>query len=340
MRAIRLAEIARPLIDSDMDRPEFRADGVLVQVEAAGICRSDVHYRAGFPKLIQLPRTLGHEIAGTVVNVGDEVEGVTVGDRVALHYLVSCGGCRHCVSGHEQFCGVQEMLGKEADGGFAEFIAVPAGNAFKLPDNVPMTAAAVMMCSTATSFHALQRARLNEGESVAVFGAGGLGMSAIQLARIQGAEQVFAVDLNPAKLALASQAGAVPLDASDAAVALRAATGGEGVDVALDMVGSAAVIRHGLDALAPMGRMVAVGLTEETIPVGPYTDLITHERELIGASDHLASEIPQLLTWASEGALDFSQVVSETLPLEAGAINGALDRLEGWGDSVRAVVVP
>jgi len=340
MRAIRLAETGLPLIEAELDEPALSPDTIKVAVEAAGICRSDAHYRSGFPKLTQLPRTLGHEVAGTVEAVGAEVRSVSVGQRVALHYLVTCGECRPCVSGQEQFCRTQAMLGKEADGGFAEFIAVPAVNAFILPDEVAMTTAAVMMCSTATSHHALTKARLSYGESVAVFGIGGLGMSAIQLARLHGAGQVFAIDVNPLKLDLARRAGAIPIEAQAAAVGLRTATGGAGVDVALDLVGSAEVIRQGLDALAPMGRLVAVGLTPDTIPVGPYTDLVTDERELIGASDHLASEIPQLLEWASQGALDFSHVVSETVPLDALAINDVLDRLEGHGDSVRSVVVP
>ena len=232
------------------------------------------------------------------------------------------------------------MLGKGSDGGFAELIAVPAVNAFKVPAGVAMTTAAVMMCSTATSHHALTKARLSEGGFVAVFGIGGLGMLAIQLARLHGAGEVFAVDVNPTKLELARHAGAIPIEAAAAAEGLRGATGGVGVDVALDLVGSIDVIRQCLDSLAPIGRMVAVGLTPDTIALGPYTDLVTDERELVGASDHLASEIPQLLEWASQGALDFSHVVSETVPLDALAINEVLDRFEDQGDSVRSVVVP
>ena len=157
MKAIRLAEIAQPLIEAELGDPEVGDGSILVRVEAAGICRSDIHYRAGFPKLAHLPITLGHEVAGTVEAVGGSVETLAVGDRVALHYLVTCGECRHCAAGHEQFCRTQVMLGKDTDGGFAQLVVVPEANAFAVPGGVPATTAAVMMCSTATSFHALRK---------------------------------------------------------------------------------------------------------------------------------------------------------------------------------------
>ena len=173
-------------------------------------------------------------------------------------------------------------------------------------------------------------------DMVAVFGAGGLGMSAIQLAQIEGASCVYAIDINPVKLEAAAGLGAVPVDATGDAVSILGADGG--VDVALDLVGSAAVMRQCLDSLAPMGRAVAVGLTHDTFPVGPYTDLVTGESELIGTSDHLAGETVELLGFAAEGRLVFDDIVQRKVPLQADAVNGELDDLERFGDTVRTVI--
>ena len=153
----------------------------MVWVKAAGICRSDLHYRAGVSPVRPLPLTLGHEVSGIVEAAGKDVASVQVGDRVCLHYLTSCGDCRYCAAGAEQFCTSGSMIGKYRDGGYAEFILVPARNAVPLPEDIPFEQGAIMMCSAATSLHALIKARLQPGESVAVFGVGGLGISAVQL---------------------------------------------------------------------------------------------------------------------------------------------------------------
>jgi hypothetical protein len=184
------------------------AHDVLVRVRAAGICHSDVHYRAGRSRVEPLPLTLGHEVAGDVVAVGDGVHTHAVGDRVCLHYLVICGQCPHCVAGREQFCPTGLMLGHFTDGGWAEYIAVPARNAVRLPATVPYEHGAVMMCSSSTSLHALRKARCLPGDTVLVVGAGGLGMSAIQIAQQLGATRVIAADRDPTKLALAQRLAA------------------------------------------------------------------------------------------------------------------------------------
>jgi propanol-preferring alcohol dehydrogenase len=230
------------------------------------------------------------------------------------------------------------MIGNGRDGGFAEQIVIPARNAIIVPPAVPIEQAAVMMCSSATALHAIRKGRLQPGETVAVFGAGGLGVSAIQLARVLGAREVYAVDMNPAKLAGASNLGAIAVDARQDPVADLLATGG--VDVALDLVGSALVMENCLRSLAPMGRAVAVGLTSETMPVGPYTDLVNGESELIGASDHTAAEIEELLGLAKDGQLDLTDVVQRSVPLEADPVNRAMDELAQWSDVIRTVIVP
>jgi propanol-preferring alcohol dehydrogenase len=337
MRALQLVTPGWPLQLNVVSDPAAGPDDVVVDVVAAGICRSDVHYRAGFPEVGPLPLTLGHEIAGVVASVGEMVSGCHPGDRVCIHYQVGCGECDRCRRGLERFCSAGRMLGKSRPGGFAEKIVVPQRNVIPVPGAVPLEHAAVMMCSSATALHAIRKSRLAPGESIVIFGAGGLGMSAIQLAGILGAATVYAVDINPAKLLAARRLGAVPIDAQDPVAALLE---NGGVDVALDLVGSAAVMEQCMRSLAPMGRAVAVGLTAASFPVGPYTDLVTGESELIGASDHTAAEIIELLAFAQAGQLDLRAVVQRQVPLDADAVNEALDDLEQFGDTVRTVIVP
>ena len=230
------------------------------------------------------------------------------------------------------------MIGNSRPGGYAEQIVIPARNVAFVPPNVLLEHAAVMMCSSATSLHALRKGRLRAGESVAVFGAGGLGMSAIQLAFIEEAETVFAVDTNPLKLDKAAEMGAIPISNSNDAAARIQETGG--VDVALDLVGSAGVMEQCLRSLAPMGRAVAVGLTPDSFPIGPYTDLVTGESELIGASDHLMTEITELLALAAAGRLSLDGIVDDEVPLEADPVNEAMDRLAAFGGAIRTVIRP
>ena len=342
MQAVRLVEVGQPLELQDTPIPTIGPADVLVRVRAAGICHSDVHYRAGVSPAGPLPLTLGHEVAGTVVRVGEQVTLFQPGDRVCLHYMVTCGHCAYCDQGTEQFCTTGQMIGKHRDGGYAEFIAAPARSVFPLPAEIPFEQGAVMMCSSATAFHALRKGRLQPGESLAIFGAGGLGMSAIQLARAFGALAVYAVDLDAGRLALAEQLGAMPVDARavDAAAEIRRLTGGRGVDVALDFVGQPATLRPAIASLAPFGRVVAVGLGKEPVPVYPYQEIINREAEIIGCSDHLASEIPLLTELVRRRVLDLAPVVTETIPLDALAINAVMDRLERYGaGGVRTVIV-
>jgi len=342
MKAVRLVRPRQPLEDAEIPLPAVGPEEVMVRVRAAGICHSDAHYRAGISPAGPLPLTLGHEVAGVVDRRGDEVADLAEGERVCLHYLVTCGACAYCRGGTEQFCPSGAMIGKHRDGGFAEFIAVPARCAFRLPDEIPFEQGAVLMCSAATALHALRKARLADGESVAVFGMGGLGASAVQLAAALGASPVFAVDVNGRKLALARRYGAVPVDAGagDPVEEIRRLTDGGGVDVALELIGLPETMAQAVRSLANLGRAALVGITDRALRLMPYEDLLNREAEVIGVSDHLASEIPELLEAVRRGWLDLSRVVSRTVPLEAGAINDALDRLERFSEDVRVVVVP
>jgi propanol-preferring alcohol dehydrogenase len=246
MKAIRLVGPGRALELQEIEVPAVGARDVLVRVKAAGICHSDAHYRAGRSVVRPLPLTLGHEVAGVVEKVGAEVSQFGRGDRVCVHYLASCGVCNYCQRGNEQFCTSGAMMGKYRDGGFAEFVLMPVRSIFRLPEEIPFEQGAILMCSSATSLHALNKARLRPGETVAVFGAGGLGLSAIQLARAFGAGEILAVDIKPSILAKAAQFGAVPVNAAncDAVEEIRRLTKGRGVDVALELIGLPVTMRQ------------------------------------------------------------------------------------------------
>jgi D-arabinose 1-dehydrogenase-like Zn-dependent alcohol dehydrogenase len=241
MRAVRLVQVGKPLEGTEIDLPEIGASDVLIRVAACGICRSDEHYRAGISRIGRLPVTLGHEIAGWIEKVGADIKHVGPDDRVCVHYLAHCGSCEFCVRGLKQFCRTGEMIGKHRNGGYPEFIKVPGRNAFALPDRIPFEIGAIMMCSSATAFHALNKARLKPGESIAIFGFGGLGFSALQLARAFDCDQIYVVEINPAKFALIEELGAVGIDANkgNPVEQITEATSGKGVDVSLELVGSA-----------------------------------------------------------------------------------------------------
>src|SRR6266404_40944 len=342
MRAVQLVQIGAPLESAEFEVPEIGLSEVLIRVGATGICHSDVYYRAGISKIDNLPVTLGHEVAGRVEKIGSDVTNVAAGDRVCVHYLVHCGSCEFCVRGLEQFCHQGQMIGKHRDGGYAEFIKVPGRNAFALPDEISFEVGAIMMCSSATALHALNKVRMKPGESVAIFGFGGLGFSALQLARAFDCSKIYVVEINPTKLASAKKFGAVAIDANarDPVEQIKDATDGRGVDVSLELIGSAKTMRQAVLCLGALGRAALVGLTAESMSIFPYPELISKEAEIIGVSDHLATEFPTLIEFARNGKLRFPPETLRVIDLDGVQINAALDALQDSIDHVRTVIVP
>ena len=341
MKAIRMMEAGKPLELQRIPIPSAGEEDVLVRVRATGICHSDAHYRAGRSPMGSMPITLGHEVAGEVEWLGSKVTNVKAGDRVCLHYNISCGDCYYCKSGSEQFCTTVKMIGHHIDGGYAEYIAMPARNTVPLPEEISFEEGATLMCASATALHALRKGRVKQGETVAVFGVGGLGLSAIQLARALGAVEVYAVDIKRDKLELASEYGAIPIDASrvDAVDEIKKLTKGKGADVALEMIGLPSTMKQTIESLGVLGRAVIVGLGQASLEVHPYRTLIGYETEIIGSNDHLPEELPLLIDLARRKILDTSHVVSQTIPLDAEKINRRLDDLEQYTNDVRAVIV-
>jgi 2-desacetyl-2-hydroxyethyl bacteriochlorophyllide A dehydrogenase len=342
MKAVRMTAVHHPLEMQEIPIPEVHDHEILVRVRAAGICHSDAHYRAGKSPVRPLPMTLGHEVAGLIEKTGNQVSRFKKGERVCLNYLISCGECAFCRSGNEQFCERVSMIGHYTDGGYAEYIVVPERNAVLLPDEISFEEGAIMMCSSSTSFHALRKAKLKAGETVAVFGIGGLGLSAVQLAKAFGALDVYAVDINPEKLHLAEKYGAIPINAKahDPVAEIKQLTNGKGVDVALELIGLPTTMKQAVESVGVFGRIAIAGISDKPLEVETYWNLIGKEAEIIGVCDHLHSELILLVEFAKRGQLDLSDVITRTVALDADVINQVLDELDQFSGSGRIVIVP
>ena len=247
----------------EVTTPEAPAGGVVVKVEATGMCRSDWHAWAGHDD-IAFPHVPGHELAGVITAVGDGVQRWKTGDRVTVPFVCGCGKCEWCLGGEAQVCPEQQQPGFTHWGSFAEFVALHAAdsNLVAIPDSVEFTTAASLGCRFATAYRALAaRAKVKSGEWVTVVGAGGVGLSAVMIAKALGA-RVVAVDRNPQALAVAARLGAehtVLADGSDIPEAVNRLTGG-GSHVAIDAVGSEQTCADAILSLRRRGRHVQIGL--------------------------------------------------------------------------------
>jgi len=314
----------RPAVRQVPD-PVPPAGGVLVGVEASGLCRSDWHGWRGDDPEIRLPHVPGHEFAGAVVAVGAGVVGWRVGDRVTAPFVHACGRCPSCAAGNQQICERQTQPGFTRWGSFAEYVAVDHAevNLVRLPDDVGYDAAAILGCRFATAFRAVvARGRVAAGEWVAVYGCGGVGMSAVMIAAAAGA-QVVAVDVAAAALDLARSLGAtVCLDAvaaadpAEVAAAVREATGG-GVHLSLDALGSQHTCIASIESLRRRGRHVQVGLLPPNRgrPALPMDLVIAQELDLLGSHGMPAHAYPQLLRLVTAGILRPERLVTQTIGL-------------------------
>ncbi len=339
MRAAQLKEPGKPLQLVEVPVPKPKRGEILLKVKAAGICSSDLHYQDGRSKVTKLPITLGHEVSGEVVECGEDVKGINVGDRACLFYLVTCGECMHCCTGNDNYCEEAKMLGKNIDGGFAEYLAIPARNAFPFPGSIPFSQAALFTDAVATPFHALNRARVKTGDSVLIIGIGGLGLHAVQIAKIMGAGQVIAMDLDQEKLDLALKVGATAVvnPGEENAVEKVVSLTGGGAYVAAELIGLPVTIRQAIDCTAVGGRTVIVGICPEEVGISPYHDLLLAERTLLGSADQSRVDFPVIIELAARNRLDMSYSVTRELPLEE--VNRGLEMLRKKEENIVRLVV-
>ena len=321
MIAVRLHRIGAGLNVDRVKVPTVGQSDVLVDVKACGLCHSDMNYRDGVAPVGKMPITLGHEIAGVVAKTGVNVSEIREHDRVLVHYIVSCGRCSFCRGGLENYCVHYRMIGKDIDGGFAEFVRVPARSIVKLPASLPFEQAALMGCAVPTAYHALKRGRVRRGEVVVIFGIGGVGIHAVQLAtKIFKARMVIAVDVLDWKLKLAREIGAdavVNAAKQDVPKAIGKITGGNLGDVIVDFVCHNKTMKQAVASGGKGGRIVFVGITKDSLQITPYKTLLGSELELIGVDDHLYSEMIELVQIVHDRRISLSRSVTHTVPLYA-----------------------
>ncbi|POG55813.1 zinc-binding dehydrogenase [Haloferax marisrubri] len=331
MRAAVLREHGEPLDVTEVPDPTCDPDGVVVEVEACGICRSDWHSWMGHGEwaddAVPPGQILGHEPAGRVVEVGDRVRTIREGDRVALPFNLACGSCGYCQTGHGNVCTGDHphALGFElsAQGAFADLVHLPSAdyNAIRLPEGVSPTDVAALGCRFMTAYNALDaRAGLRAGQWVAVHGCGGVGLSAIQVANVLGA-RVVAVDVRDSALDAAADLGAdavVDGSAEDPVEAIRGLTDG-GAHVSLDALGVAETCRNSVRSVRPRGSHVQVGLTTEAEKgnVSLPTDWMTrHEVSFLGARGMPPTSADDLLSLLASDAVDPGSLVTKTVSLD------------------------
>lgn len=322
MRALLMEEFRGPLEVRELPDPIAPDGGVVVQVLATGLCRSDWHAWAGHDDSVHPPHVPGHELAGVVTSVGAGVAKWHVGDRVTVPFVEGCGLCEWCLSGNAQVCPKQEQPGFTHWGSFAEYVALHAAdtNLVRIPDDVSYEAAASLGCRFATAFRALTgRANLKAGEWVAVVGAGGVGLSAVMIARALGAK-VVAVDRNAAALDVAKGLGAdhvVVSDGRDIPAAVHEITGG-GSHVAVDAVGSEQTAADSILSLRRLGRHVQVGLLPpiDGHPRIPMSRAIAWELTLLGSHGMAAVDYPRMLALIENGTLQPQSLIERVIGLE------------------------
>ena len=326
----------------DMPEPACPREGVLVNVRATGVCRSDWHAWRGFDPVPGFPHVPGHEYAGVIAAVGDDVSGWSVGDRVVVPFALGCGQCVICREGATHVCPHNLQPGFSSNGSFADVVAVPWAqtNLVALPESVGFVEAAALGCRFATSFHAIvQRARLTEGEWLAVHGCGGVGLSALMIAVALGA-RVVAIDVSESALSAARELGATAVVAGgtdDVAASIIDLTDG-GAHVSIDALGSVATMRDSIDCLRVRGRHVQVGLMlgDAEVPPVPMALALARELEILGSHGMPATEYPAMLDLVASGQLQPQRLVGQIIGLDgAGSALVAMDHPStGWGMTV------
>ena len=321
MKAAVLTGWRAPLELRSLPEPDCPEDGVVLRVLACGVCRSDWHAWTGADPDVVLPHVPGHEFCGEVVAAGPRVRRWREGARVIAPFILACGRCADCAAGNQTICADQAVPGFTIPGAFAEYVAVPHADAnlAALPAGMAPQLAAALGCRVTTAWHALTgRAALCGGEWLAVIGGGGIGISALILARALGARVVVA-DIAEDKLAFARSLGAeavVDARQGDAAAAIREITGG-GADLALEALGIETTTRTALRCLRKMGRMVQVGM-----PAGDHAEmrlpmdaLYSGQLAVYGTRGMPAWRYPSLLSLIAGGGVDLSPLVTRTIPL-------------------------
>jgi 6-hydroxycyclohex-1-ene-1-carbonyl-CoA dehydrogenase len=340
MRAAVYHGPGRPLSLEERPTPRPGPGEIRVKVAACGVCHTDLHYLDhGVKTFKEPPLILGHEASGTVEECGPGASLFKPGDRVLLPAVLTCGRCRSCRLGRENICESMRMFGNHLDGAYAEFVLAPEKDAFTLPPEIPLAEGSIIADALSTPYHAVvRRGEVRPGDTVVVFGCGGVGMNVVQVAATAGA-RVIAVDLSEAKLERARSLGAHevihPPAAGDVPKAVRKLTDG-GADVALEAIGNPVTLRQAFDSLRNGGRLVVVGFTAQEVPV-PAGRIMFREISVVGSLGCRPVDYPPLIRLVLDGRLKVKELVTHRFPL--GRIDEAFELLRR-GESLRSIVLP
>jgi len=339
MRAMYFTEYQGELTIKDIPVPQPLPKGVVLEVKATGLCRSDWHGYMGHDSDVVLPHVPGHELAGVVSIVGSGVKNFKVGNRVTVPFVNGCGTCEYCLRGDAQVCPNQVQPGFTAWGSYAEYVAIQNAdfNLIALPNAISFSTAAALGCRFATAFRGLtQRAKVQRGEWIAIYGCGGVGQSAIMIAKALGA-RIIAIDISAVSLSKAKQLGAdivINSKSVDAVVQIHEITG-DGADIAVDALGTQATATQSVLSLRRRGRHLQLGLllTPDGLTPLPMGQVIAHELDVLGSHGMSAMNYPAMLEMVATGLLRPDLLIEKNISLEEG-----IDALVAMGDPSGATV--
>ena len=341
MRAAVFLEAHAPLQVREWPDPAPNPDEVLVRVAACGLCHTDLHYiDHGVPTAKHPPLILGHEATGVIVQVGERVTNVAVGDRVLLPAVLPCGSCFACRSGRENICLQLRMFGNDVDGAYAEYVTAPAKDVFILPDEISLVEGCIIADAVTTPYHAVKnRAEVRPGDHVVVYGCGGVGLNVVQFARLAGGI-VIAVDVAEEKLEHALRLGATAVinpvkESASVAKAVRRLTSGAGADIAIEAIGNPTTMKDAFSTLRPGGRLVVVGYSDQEVALNAGR-VMYREMEIRGSLGCRPVDYPRVIELARTGRIEVASLVTARFPLAE--INAGLDALRA-GRGIRSVVV-
>lgn len=324
----------------DMEVPKITSDQILVKVAACGVCHTDLHYiEHGVPTFKKPPIVLGHEASGTVEEVGADVANIKKGQRVLIPAVLTCGRCPFCRMGRENICANMTMLGNHINGAYAEYVAVPAKDVLDLPEAIPLEEASIIADAISTPYHAVKnRARVQPGDTVAIFGCGGVGINAVQLATAAGGT-VIAVDINDRKLDWAKEFGAAEtINATKVervSKAVKKLTGG-GADIAMEVIGNPKTIEEAFECVRIGGRLCVVGYTHKAISI-VAGKIMFKELEVVGSLGCRPLDYVPLIRMVQQGKIDLKRQVTHRFGLDD--IEKAFAVMKE-GVSLRSIVVP
>lgn len=337
MQALLLEQFNGPFVPTEVPTPTIAPHEALVRVRNVGICGTDLKIRSDRMGLGVIPLIMGHEIAGEVAAVGAAVTAFAPGDRVAVNFYLTCGACEYCRQGRDTLCPQLRQHGFSVDGGFAEYLKTPAVNLCRAPDNVPLEQACILGDAVATSYHAVvKRAQVRPGQTVALIGVGGVGLHALQLAKLAGARAI-AVDINAERLELARTLGAddiIHAGGNPFHDAIRDLTGGSGVDTLLEFVSNEQTLPSSLAAVKRGGRLVFVGYVPE-IPMSlPPHYAVRNELEIMGSRANTKQDLQDTMNLVAAGQI--RPIVDRVFPLSD--VEQAFDALRRGASIGRNVV--